>query len=281
MAGKRWTEAEIEFLKENYAEWGIRACVEALGRSWPSVTWKAQTLGIKISSELHGDRIRQIKLGKPRPESVRRKMSESMQGRPAPNKIPRDKLIQELLDLAYVLDRSPQRNEMEELSKFSYAPFAREFGSWTQALKVAGLPPSPPKPRLDRILPCHCEACGKLIEEPKWANRRFCDLHCFGIWLSLHNAGENNPRWRGGKAPYYGKNWRKQRWRARKRDNYTCQECGITEQELDRQLDVHHIVPFREYGLERYKEANRLSNLITLCSKHHRESEDTLLNTTQ
>lgn len=79
--------------------------------------------------------------------------------------------------------------------------------------------------------------------------------------------GANNPRWTGGYKPYYGPNWYRQKRKARKRDNGVCQECGISSSE--KRLDVHHIIPFRKYGLEKFEEANRLENLITLCCSCH------------
>jgi len=45
--------------------------------------------------------------------------------------------------------------------------------------------------------------------------------------------------------------------------------CGL----IADNLDVHHIVPFREFGLENYKKANRLENLISLCHSCHLKSE--------
>lgn len=82
---------------------------------------------------------------------------------------------------------------------------------------------------------------------------------------------ENHPRWKGGYEPYYGSDWPKQKRRARKRDNYTCRIC---DRKADgRALDVHHIVSFRKFGQDRYKEANQLSNLITLCFSCHVNAE--------
>jgi 5-methylcytosine-specific restriction endonuclease McrA len=76
-------------------------------------------------------------------------------------------------------------------------------------------------------------------------------------------TGPKNPFWRGGYEPYYGPNWFEQREKALKRDNYTCQKCGA------RGDDVHHIIPFRKFGLANYLKANELSNLITLCKSCH------------
>jgi len=121
--------------------------------------------------------------------------------------------------------------------------------------------------------PMFCEECGKEITGKKCYKSRFCSLHCFGKWQSKHKTGPNHPSYKGGYDPYYGPNWRQQRRNARRRDDYTCQRCGITEAETERRLDVHHIIPFREFGIERYKEANKISNLISLCSVCHKTVE--------
>lgn len=119
-----------------------------------------------------------------------------------------------------------------------------------------------------------CDKCGKeflkLYNQYRATTSHFCSRACFHEW-SKENAktGEDAPTWKGGYEPYYGANWRKQRRKARERDDHTCQRCGITEIEHGRALDVHHIVPFRRFGRTRYKEANDLSNLICLCNVCH------------
>lgn len=116
-----------------------------------------------------------------------------------------------------------------------------------------------------------CDCCGKVFEIPQWQIKRgknhFCSRECMCKWESENLVGENNPHWKGGYEPYYGPNWLRQRRKARVRDNYTCQICG--EKEDGRKHDVHHIIPFREFGLEKYNEANQLSNLITFCHPCH------------
>ena len=127
------------------------------------------------------------------------------------------------------------------------------------------------------LVPVQCEECDKTIEKPKWSGRRFCNLACYGKHISRTRtgvampqvSGPNHWRWKGGKKPYYGPNWQNQRRNARRRDNYCCQQCGKTEQDLGRQLDVHHIIPFREFGAGQYKEANSITNLICYCAPCH------------
>ncbi len=75
----------------------------------------------------------------------------------------------------------------------------------------------------------------------------------------------------------YGPNWSQQRNAARQRDGYRCCQCSAPEAP-DRQHDVHHIRPFRDYGYvpgrnENYLEANQLDNLLTLCPSCHRAVE--------
>lgn len=55
---------------------------------------------------------------------------------------------------------------------------------------------------------------------------------------------------------------------ARARDK-VCQRCGKTPKEAGKALDVHHLVPFRQFGLARHAEANRIENLIALCNPCH------------
>ena len=102
--------------------------------------------------------------------------------------------------------------------------------------------------------------------------------HNYRFLQSIHKAGENSARWRGGREPYYGKNWRRQQRRARKRDGYTCQKCGKSEQDNGRALDMHHIIPFCEFDYvvgenDNYKQANKLTNLISLCMSCHQRVE--------
>jgi len=77
-----------------------------------------------------------------------------------------------------------------------------------------------------------------------------------------------------------GPNWREQARRARERDGFACRMCGAPERE-GRAHDVHHIRPFRQFGWvkgqnDRYREANQLDNLITLCPGCHRAAERAL-----
>jgi len=118
-----------------------------------------------------------------------------------------------------------------------------------------------------------CPVCGKSFEriraEASYHDINYCSRECMAKDYSKRFSGKNSPTWQGGDIDYYGPNWHEQRRKARERDNYTCQLCGITEQELGKELSVHHIKKFRD--CKDYIEANQLDNLVSLCEeKCHR-----------
>ncbi|MCB0078071.1 MAG: DEAD/DEAH box helicase [Anaerolineales bacterium] len=76
----------------------------------------------------------------------------------------------------------------------------------------------------------------------------------------------------------YGPNWRQQRDLARQREGFRCADCRIAEADLGRELDIHHLIPFREFGYvaglnDGYLAANELSNLLALCPTCHKRRE--------
>lgn len=117
-----------------------------------------------------------------------------------------------------------------------------------------------------------CDYCKESFLSPPSKIRRydhfFCSNKCKYHWMSKNLSGENNHNWVGGTINSRGSNWQIQKEKALKRDDYTCQRCGNTEN-----LVVHHIIPFRFFGLENYKLANQLKNLITCCNSCHGKLE--------
>ena len=133
--------------------------------------------------------------------------------------------------------------------------------------------PSLPKPRPEGKVRRRCARCGRTVEVPRWYGEEmrlfFCSRECRRAWTEAEREPprvvlEPRPEYRGG-------DWEVQAERARKRDRYTCRICGITEEELGRKLDVHHILPFSWFRDPR--QANRLSNLISVCPSCHRKLE--------
>jgi len=97
-------------------------------------------------------------------------------------------------------------------------------------------------------------------------------LRTTACWLTLAESTQTALKelglWRND-PNVYGPNWQQQRSLARQRDHYTCQVCGTVENGQSHQ--VHHKIPFRLFTS--YLEANRLDNLITLCSTCHQKVE--------
>lgn len=115
----------------------------------------------------------------------------------------------------------------------------------------------------------HCLQCNKSFVEFLSQPRKFCCHACYAQWQSDNLSGENSYGWQGGAIDYRGPNWNEQADKTRARDNYMCRHCGKFELLLGQSLDVHHIVPFRQFGIERYMEANELNNLVSLCRSCH------------
>ncbi|MFQ5341968.1 MAG: Zn-binding domain-containing protein, partial [Anaerolineae bacterium] len=103
-----------------------------------------------------------------------------------------------------------------------------------------------------------------------------------GYWFVLSEETVEQLReagwWQFDPVGYRGPNWQQQRDAARARDGFRCRHCGAPERP-DRQHDIHHLQPFRDFGYvpgqnERYRAANQLDNLITLCRVCHRQAEN-------
>jgi len=124
-----------------------------------------------------------------------------------------------------------------------------------------------------------CTWCGESVRRKPSAvekqERVFCSLECQGCWRSENRTGEDAFNWRGGHVENYGPTWLDQRQKALERDDYVCQDCGMTNKEHNEQwdhgLEVHHKTPIRTF--EDTREANELTNLITVCKSCHVERE--------
>jgi DEAD/DEAH box helicase domain-containing protein len=98
------------------------------------------------------------------------------------------------------------------------------------------------------------------------------ELHTQAYWITLSESTVGALRQAGywsNDANEYGPDWEAQKQRARHRDGYRCQLCG--EPESGRAHHVHHKIPFRAFSTA--VEANKLTNLITLCPRCHRRAE--------
>ena len=81
--------------------------------------------------------------------------------------------------------------------------------------------------------------------------------------LSEAQLGEKSHNWLGGISlePYGVKFTKQLREQIRERDNFTCQECKKTQEELGYRFNVHHI----DYN----KKNHNPNNLISLCNSCH------------
>lgn len=98
------------------------------------------------------------------------------------------------------------------------------------------------------------------------------ELLTTGYWVCISQETVQNLRQQGlwkNDPNQYGPNWTVQRDRARARDAYRCQVCGL--EESGKAHHVHHKTPFRLF--HSFLEANQLENLITLCPNCHQRVE--------
>lgn len=133
-----------------------------------------------------------------------------------------------------------------------------------------------PLPKRERQVQTACDYCGKTFMRKQCRvrdNHVYCDWRCAARGLSAQRRSMQDPTRTDEHIYWYGPNWRKQRRKARERDGYRCQACGMSEKRNGQHLDVHHIIPFRAFSIERCEEANQLENLICLCKSCHSSAE--------
>lgn len=119
-----------------------------------------------------------------------------------------------------------------------------------------------------------CKTCGKKKNIKKYQYEKFenhfCSNDCYAEHKSESMSGKGNHMWKDGVdwIPY-GAKYYKNRQKVIERDLGECIICG------DDNIEVHHITPRVKYRVdgEILPEANDMSNLVTLCRKHHKEYE--------
>ena len=132
---------------------------------------------------------------------------------------------------------------------------------------------SDPKTTQSEPVRVRCSHCGKKTTIPRWFEREglelhFCDDRCKRRWREDHRVEVRLK----GRPDYRGGNWDTVAREIRERDGYKCRTCGVSEEKLGRQLDVHHVVPFRAF--ESSERANQPDNLISLCPSCHKQTEE-------
>lgn len=108
-----------------------------------------------------------------------------------------------------------------------------------------------------------------------------CEVHRVTVrnWMHRHDIepqgleGEYSANWKEGPQlkRNYGSKWYRFAEKARKRDDYECQRCGINQSEYKQEhgvaLDVHHVKAVDTFRHPR--KAHTLDNLVTLCRPCH------------
>ena len=122
-----------------------------------------------------------------------------------------------------------------------------------------------------------CRHCGHNVSLPEWVQGldvglHYCDERCRQAWVESEPDFTVRLDDRGRRRR--GANWELQARRARERDQFRCQSCGITEESLGGRLHVHHRIPFRRFRSN--VEANKLEHLISVCPSCHRRQESEL-----
>jgi hypothetical protein len=204
------------------------------------------------------------------------------------NNITNARLIAELRRLADEVGYAPRENDMREQGAFSVQPYIRAFGSWAGAWEAAGLehrdnyPASASREDLIDAIHSLADELGyvpsreDMSRDGEFSRTPF--EYTFGSWsAALEAAGFRPYRIEDADSEYlyYGSDWPAQREQALKRDDWQCQQCGMTNaehlQEYGSGLHVHHIrkfVTFDDAG-----KANRLKNLLTVCRPCHAKVE--------
>ncbi len=114
-----------------------------------------------------------------------------------------------------------------------------------------------------------CDFCGISFEKKKSQKSRSDKHFCCFLCSSNFHTGKNHTNF---KDVGYGIRWKQIAQKIRDRDK-VCRRCGKGEFENKTKLHVHHIIPFRYYGVKRRNEAHREENLICLCKRCHKKTE--------
>lgn len=126
------------------------------------------------------------------------------------------------------------------------------------------------------------ESCGECKTRPERRLGESEVVFCSSDCRSKYFTGPRHPAWKENTRPgTYGPCWEEKRDKRIARDDHQCVVCGVSQDEHYKRyradLHVHHIIPRREFtsgGETDWKEANQLSNLVTLCNSCHPKYEE-------
>ena len=201
-------------------------------------------------------------------------------------------LISELNSLAEELDHVPRKDEMRSQGKWSAAVYQERFGSWNEALRVAGFEPNEwwriPRDDLLAELRAVADDLGHppTTTETNKHGEFTIDPYQreFRTWPTALQAADpdylDNYRQSDTETVPFGSNWPQIREEIIARDNESCLRCGMDRKtHRDRfgcDLPVHHRIPRRRFYNDpdqSVDDADVPSNLLTLCIPCHRRLE--------
>jgi HNH endonuclease len=109
-----------------------------------------------------------------------------------------------------------------------------------------------------------CVVCGVTFKAQQChlPRKKCCSVRCGRISKARTTSGEGSHFWKGGVAHRNCAEFQNNRLIALERDGYKCVRCGSSDE-----VDIHHIVPYRK------SKDHSVSNMETLCKKHHAEAE--------
>jgi 5-methylcytosine-specific restriction endonuclease McrA len=183
--------------------------------------------------------------------------------------------------------RDNARRDPSKKSIFVCKGCGKQFEDWTYRktafcsnrckMTLWAKQPRPWQEKPERWVERNCLTCGKVftvtVSQIELRNGgKYCSRKCFGKAQSQKMKETGGPNYKGGITQknylyYRGSNWDSQKRKALKRDNHECQVCH-SRGNLFSGLAAHHIVPYRFFNGD-FESSNQLSNLITLCRKHH------------
>jgi hypothetical protein len=116
-----------------------------------------------------------------------------------------------------------------------------------------------------------CLNCKKefRVKTSQFNIRKFCSYKCKGDWMSENVYGEKHHSWQGGKSKDKHCSTKKyKQWRTDifKRDNWTCQTCGVR----GCYIEPHHIKSWAKFPELRFE----ISNGVTLCLSCHKLTDN-------
>lgn len=181
--------------------------------------------------------------------------------------IPKEKLLSEIERVSEIINDSPSQSDMGEHSKYSVGPFKRKFGSFNNAKEILSM-------KKYQRGDVHGERNGMYGESEK---------------STFYNVtGEEHPAYEHGEGSNnnYGPRWRTITKELKEAEGYECKVCGLDENKhiklFGKSLDTHHIKPQKQFEKENgeidFEEANKQSNLVSLCKVCHGKIEGKISN---